>query len=225
MVIYIEYTIWLIDFIMKDLIKKILKEETKDEYILEIPNLRFIPNVDLETPKGKTEAWNELLRLLNGKPFIFDGDLNLYETDITSLGNLQSVNGNLNLELTDIISLGNLKSVNGNLDLIRCENLTSLGNLQTVNRDLTLRFTNITSLGNLQSVGGYLDLIRCVNLTSLGNLKSVGGYLSLYKTNVTSLGNLEFVGESLILKETPISKKYSEEEIRQMVKVVGRVIL
>ena len=65
---------------MKDLIKKILKEETKDEYILEIPNLRFIPNVDLENSEGRKEAWNELLRLLNGKPFIFDDDLDLSYT-------------------------------------------------------------------------------------------------------------------------------------------------
>ena len=150
---------------MKYLIKKILKEETKDEYILEIPNLRFIPNVDLETPKGKTEAWNELLRLLNGKPFIFDGDLNL--------------------ERTDIISLGNLKSVNGYLDLYSCENLTSLGNLKSVN--------------------GYLDLYSCENLSSLGNLQSVGGHLHIPRT--------------------PISEKYSGEEIRRMVDVKGNIYL
>ena len=70
---------------MKDLIKKILKEETKDEYILEIPNLRFIPNAALETPEGMTDTWNELLRLLNGKPFIFDDDLDLSYTEITAL--------------------------------------------------------------------------------------------------------------------------------------------
>ena len=149
---------------MKDLIKKILKEETKDEYILEIPNLRFIPNADLETPEGKTETWNELLRLLNGKPFIFDDDLNLSYTEITSLGNLQSVNGGL--------------------DLYKCNQLTSLG--------------------NLQSVGGDLGLSWCDNLTSLGNLKSVGGDLNLFGTL--------------------ISKKYSEEEIRQMVNNKGKII-
>jgi len=50
---------------MKDLIKKILKEETKEEYILEIPSLRFIPNVNLRSDKGVTEAWDELLRLFH----------------------------------------------------------------------------------------------------------------------------------------------------------------
>jgi len=62
---------------------------------------------------------------------------------------------------------------------------------------------NLTSLGNLQSVNGYLDLSVCKNLTSLGNLQSVGGHLHLART--------------------PISKKYSKEEIRQMVDVKGEI--
>ena len=171
---------------MKDLIKKILKEESKGEYILEIPNLSFIPNADLTSSKGKTNAWNELLRLLNGKPFIFDGYLNL--------------------KLTDIISLGNLQSVNGKLDLFGCDQLTSLGNLQSVN--------------------GILDLSGCKNLTSLGNLQSVDGHLGLYGCDqLTSLGNLQSVGGDLDLARTPISKKYSEEEIRQMVHVEGDLLI
>ena len=114
---------------MKDLIKKILKEETKEEYILEIPSLRFIPNVNLRSDKGVTEAWDELLRLLNGKPFIFDNNLSLYKGDITSLGNLRSVNGDFELQDVNITSLGNLKSVGGNFSLINI-NITSLGNLR-----------------------------------------------------------------------------------------------
>ena len=188
---------------MKNLINKMLKEEKKEEYILEIPNLRFIPNVDLETPEGRTEAWNELLRLLNGKPFIFDDNLNLYDTNITSLGNLQSVNGHLDLKGTMITSLGNLQSVYGILNLRYCYKLTSLG--------------------NLQSVGGWLDL-SLTNITSLGNLQSVNGDLNLYETDITSLGNLQSVGGSLYLGGTPISKKYSEEEIRKMVTVEDRIL-
>ena len=191
---------------MKKFIQKILNEEKRGEYILEIPNLSFIPNADLETPKGKTEAWNELLRLLNGKPFIFDGDLNL--------------------ERTDIISLGNLKSVNGYLDLYSCENLISLGNLQSVSGYLDLSVCkNLTSLGNLQSVDDFLNLYGCVNLTSLGNLQSVGGDLGLSYTEITSLGNLQSVGGSLGLRNTPISEKYSGEEIRRMVDVKGNIYL
>ena len=227
MVIYIEYTIWLIDFIMKDLIKKILKEETKDEYILEIPNLRFIPNADLENSEGRKEAWDKLLRLLNGKPFIFDDDLKLNFTNITSLGNLQSVSGYLDLNVCkNLTSLGNLQSVNGYLNLYRCVNLTSLGNLRSVNGFLSLNWCDkLNSLGNLKSVNGYLDLYSCENLTSLGNLQSVNGNLDLYKCEkLNSLGNLQSVGGDLNLINTPLSKKYSEEEIRQMVNIKGKII-
>ena len=190
---------------MKKFIQKILNEEKRGEYILEIPNLMFIPNVDLESLIGRNKAWYELLRLLNGKPFTFDDDLNLYNSYITSLGNLQSVNGYLNLFGCDqLTSLENLQSVNGYLDLYGCENLTSLGNLKSVN--------------------GYLDLYRCENLTSLGNLQSVNGYLNLFGCDqLTSLGNLQSVGGHLHITRTPISKKYSEEEIRQMVDVKGEI--
>ena len=157
-----------------------------DEYILEIPNLNFIPNADLESPIGKNKTWDELLRLLNGKPFIFDDDLSLANSYITSIGNLQSVNGYLNL--------------------FGCDQLTSLGNLQSVNGYLDLRLCNqLNSLGNLQSVGGNLKLYGCYGLTSLGNLQSVGGWLNL--------------------NGTPLSEKYSEEEIRQMVDVKGDIFM
>jgi hypothetical protein len=65
--------------------------------------------------------------------------------------------------------------------------------------------TNLASLGNLNSVGNSLDLYKCKNLTSLGNLKSVGEFLDL--------------------RGTPISKKYSKDEIEQMVEVDSSIIM
>ena len=213
---------------MKDLIKKILKEEVSDEYILEIPNLRFIPNADLKSSKGKTNAWNELLSLLKGKPFIFDDDLDLMYSNITSLGNLRSVNGDLKLyRCMELTSLGNLQSVGGDLDLARCKRLTSLGNLQSVDGYLSFyECEELTSLGNLQSVNGNLNLNGCIQLTSLGDLESVGGYLDLYGCEeLTSLGNLQSVNGFLDLIKTRISKTYTKEEIGQMVDVKGEIYL
>jgi hypothetical protein len=57
----------------------------------------------------------------------------------------------------------------------------------------------------LERVGGWLDLRGCKNLTSLGDL--------------------EYVGGDLYLRDTPITKKYSEEEIREMVEVKGDIYL
>jgi len=93
-----------------------------------------------------------------------------------------------------------------------------------VNGDLDLIGTPIQSLKNLQEVGGNLDLM-ITPIQSLGNLQKVGGYLDLYGTPIQSLGNLKTVGGWLDLRGTPISKKYSEEEIRQMVKVKSDIYL
>ena len=108
-------------------------------------------------------------------------------------------------------------SIGGNLDL-RKTPIESLGNLQSVGGDLDLRDTSIEFLENLTSVGGDLDLYN-TPIESLGNLQSVGGFLDLQGTYIESLGNLQSVGGDLYLYETPISEKYSEEEIRQMVNV------
>ena len=54
---------------------------------------------------------------------------------------------------------------------------------------------------------------------------SIGGSLNLKNSPIESLGNLTSVVGDLDLRETPISKKYSEQEIRQMVNVDGEIIL
>jgi len=112
-------------------------------------------------------------------------------------------------------------SIGGDVYLGR-SSLASLGNLTSVGGDLILQGSTIESLGNLTSVGGYLDLGR-TEFESLGNLTSVGGDLYLTLSRVKSLGNLAYVGNSLFLRRTPLSKKYTEEQIRQMVNVGGNI--
>ena len=56
-------------------------------------------------------------------------------------------------------------------------------------------------------------------------LYSIGGDLDLFRTNIKSLGNLTSVGGDLDLSRTPLSKKYTIEEIRNMVKVGGDIYL
>ena len=69
-----------------------------------------------------------------------DSDLDLKETRIKSLGNLEYVVGNLDLEETPIKSLGNLEYVGGYLDL---------------------KDTIINDFGNLKYVGGNLKISHC----------------------------------------------------------------
>jgi hypothetical protein len=133
------------------------------------------------------------------------------------------ITDDLYLSYSKIESLGNLTSVGGNLDLYNCTNLTSLGNLTSVGGHLGLSYSNVKSLGNLTSVGGSLGLYNCTNLTSLGNLTSVGGDLNLRGSEIESLGNLTSVGGDLNLKDTPLSRKYTEEKIRSMIEIGGYI--
>ena len=100
----------------------------------------------------------------------------------------------------------------------------ALGNLTSVGGNLDLYNTPVESLGNLTSVGGNLDLGNS-QIKSLENLTSVGGDLDLSHTQIESLGNLTSVGGDLGLYKTPIAKKYSKKEIRQIVHVGGNIYL
>ena len=48
--------------------------------------------------------------------------------------------------------------------------------------------------------------------------------LDLRGTDIESLGNLTSVGGNLDLRDTPLSKKYTKEEIRKIVKVGSNII-
>jgi hypothetical protein len=178
--------------------KIIIKEsqlETIKENILKIPFSAF------------NNDWNLLQRFLNKKgnpPYILRGNIDLNDNEeITTLGNLISVEGNVNLWDSSIKSIGNLTSVTGSFNI---------------------GGTLITSLGNLKFVGRSL-LAHGTPIESIGNLTSVGGDLNLRETPIESLGNLNSVRYDLYLQNTPISKKYSEREIRNMVVVGGDIYL
>ena len=95
----------------------------------------------------------------------------------------------------------------------------------SIGGDLKLRESDIKTLGNLVRVGGNLDLYGCEKLQSLGELKYVGGLLGLHNTKIETLGNLEYVGGDLDIYNTTLSKKYTEEVIRDMVEVVGNIFM
>jgi hypothetical protein len=127
------------------------------------------------------------------------GDLNLGNTPITSLPDNLSVGGDLDLEYTKITSLPDNLQVGGNLDLYN---------------------TPITSIPDNLKVGGYLYL-EYTKITSLPDNLSVGGFLNLENTPITSLPDNLSVGGSLNLGNTPLSKKYTKEQIKQMIEDNG----
>jgi hypothetical protein len=114
---------------MKDLIKKILKEETEE--VLAIPSLSIFPD-GIEGLKNFIQKKNITRWSLNDSLSLFQ-----YEGDLAWLEGLVSVSGYLILEGTKI---------------------KSLDNLQSVGLYLNLAGTKIKSFGNLQYVGGNLYL-------------------------------------------------------------------
>lgn len=194
--------------------------------------------------------WDVLQKLVKNKPYILKGDLilskNEYDGKITtlgsiievtgyvdlneqseieSLGDLTKVGGGLDIDGTSIYSLGKLTSVGGSLH-IRDQDIRSLDNLKSVGFSADLRnMRHLASLGDLRTVGGYLNLQECFDLESLNNLTRVDGYLNLNYTFIESFGDLEYVGGDLYLTDCPLSKKYSENEIRQMLVVRGNIVM
>jgi hypothetical protein len=171
------------------------------------------------------------------------GDLDLSGGIITSLpDNLITVGGTLNLRQTNIQSLNNLQSVGGSLFLDSCLNFKSFGNLISIGKNLSVHSVPLKSFDNIKYIGGkvtnYAGSIAPLGpeFESLGNLEYVGE-LSLRNTSVKSLGNLTKAKDLLLtgtqiedlgnlkdvnylyLGHTPISKKYTEEQIRQMVNI------
>jgi hypothetical protein len=224
---------------IENIIRRVLREQ-EEEKLSELPPIDDFFDSD----------WNLVLNFMNrypNKKFYYPSDLDLRRYNIKTLGNLVRVDGGLDLfSSKSFQSLGNLERVGGSLNLVSCKNLQSLGNLEYVGGDLNTTFCrNLTYLNNLKYVGGDLDL-RDSDIETLGNLEYVGGWLDLWKRNIKSLGNLvrvegdlslfncknlqslgnlKYVGGNLQLKLTPLSMKYTREEIKNMVEVVGEVYL
>jgi hypothetical protein len=121
-----------------------------------------------------------------------------------------------------ILHIPNIKVFGNDWSLLQ-KYLESKGNPPySIGGNLKLWNTPIESLGNLISVEGNL-LLRGSKIKSLGNLTSVGDNLDLEGTMIESFENLTYVGGHLDLENTPISEKYSEKEIRQMVNIRGHI--
>ena len=62
-------------------------------------------------------------------------------------------------------------------------------------------------------------------IKSLNELEHVGGSLTMNDSKIKDFGNLQFVGNILDISHSPLAKKYTEEEIREMIHVGGRIYM
>ena len=111
--------------------------------------------------------------------------------------------------------------------------------------DLYLGYSNIRKLPNDLYVDGFLSLSNCSQLTKLPDKLHVEGdlflknckqltelpdnlyvkeSLVLYGTNITELPNNLYVGWNLDIYNTSLAKKYTDEEIKDIVTSKGGTI-
>jgi hypothetical protein len=146
-----------------------------------------------------------------GKLKKVSGNLNLSNSQIEDLGDLEEVGGYLDLKNTPIKSLEKLKRVGRDLYLSNSQ-IEDLGDLEEVRWYLFLENTPIKSLGKLKKVGGSLYLSNS-QIENLGDLEEIEGILALYNTPIKSLGKLKRVGESLFLSNSQIEDLGDLEEV------------
>lgn len=155
----------------------------------------------------------ELIKIFETHPddsqFVYDGSVYLYDEYIIKLPNDLYVKGGLYLSGSNIKQFPTNLHVRGNLYLFDCEQITELP-------------TNLR-------VGISLELGGCKKLTELPNDLFVGGeYLAIECTNITELPtNLRVEGD-FVISGTPLAKKYTDEEIYEIVastggKIVGEI--
>jgi hypothetical protein len=113
----------------------------------------FLENKEELVDKCYNKLWSIISnwRLTNK----IEGSLNLCDTKIKSLGNLEYVGGFLDLSASKIKTLGKLKTVKYWLDLYNTK-IKSLGKLEYVGVSLDLENTPIKTLGKLKYIGDYL---------------------------------------------------------------------
>jgi hypothetical protein len=173
----------------------LILESYLEENLLKVPELSFFAN--------DWEILQVVLKRKGNPKYYIDGDLNLKDSDIESLGNLVRVEGDLELKSVKIKTFEDLVRVDGNLDLIGLD-MKSFGSLKYVGGNVSLFLTSTDSVGDLEYVEGNLDL----------------GH-----TQINSLGNLKYVGGDLDLVRTPLAWRTTKNEIKSKVKVGGNIHL
>ena len=154
----------------------------------------------------KRETIEKILNFLNEKEGKeFPQTWNLIENLETHPDGVQyRYEGYLNLIESNITKLPNDLYVDGNLSLIDCKQLTELPGKLHVYGILSLRHSN--------------------QLTKLPDNLYVKESLDLCGTNIEKLPNNLYVGVNLYINNTPLAKKYTDDEIREMITSKGGTI-
>ena len=108
----------------------------------------------------------------------------------------------------------------GDLDLAETPITSIPDNLVKVGGDLSLSGTQITSLSNSLQIGGSFFLMS-TKIKSLPDNLKVGEQLYLSFSKIDSIPNNLQVDGDLSLYKTPLAKKFTSKEIKQIIKDKG----
>ena len=192
--------------------------DKNDEDIIKKDKLNLFRFIEYYNPKYRVPLE---LKILNDEEHITNKDL--------------KINGNLYLGYSDIESLPDGLEVSGNLQLGNSY-IKSLPDGLEVGGWLDLHNSYIKSLPDGLKVGGGLSVNNCKYIESLPDNLKVGGRLNLKNTKIKIfplglevesdiyadnseitiiLSDIKVKG-NVNLKNTPISKKYTEAQLKQM---------
>ena len=104
-------------------------------------------------------------------------------------------------------------------------NITKLPNDLYVDGSLYLVETNITKLPDKLYVDRSLSLKGCGELTQLPDNLYVGYMLNLEYANISEIPDNLYVGKDLHVYGTPLAKKYTHEEIIEMITSKGGTLI
>lgn len=133
--------------------------------------------------------------------------------------------GHLDLNRSTIKKLPNKLHVVGRLTLSNCKQLTKLPNDLYVGQSMWFYYSNqISELPTKLYVGGNLDLSK-TNITKLPDNLYVGYDLELNALDIVEIPNNLYVGRNLLIYNTPLANKYTNEEIKEIVASTGGQII
>jgi hypothetical protein len=123
----------------------------------------------------------------------------------------------------ELVTDDDFRSAGGDID-ISYSKITSLPDNLTVNGYLNCYGTQITSLPNNLTVNGSLNLGN-TPIRSLPNNLTVGGILNLAGSKIEVLpNNLTLSHGYLDLRNTPLARIYTRDQIRQKLEAAGGTI-
>ncbi len=140
---------------------------------------------DLEIILGNVETYESPLSSLNGIRIIL-GNADLSYSNINNLGNLEYVGGDLDINEAPLESLSNLKIIGGNAYLSNT-NLTDLGDLEAIFKDAYFGNSNIESTNKLNTIIGNVIFNKPIDFSSL---HEVSGSIVCDGINYRSLDDL-----------------------------------